>query len=269
MEILNADAHVTDHSTRIRKNCFIVSVNNSGSSFLKNVLSTCQNSINLIAEGHFTRGFVGPRLGNNLRIWANSECLPVVRDESYYDWPATKRAWYARTFSRSESASVFVEKSPTNLARVSMLEKHFAPNFYIFLVRNPYATIEGIRRRRLERPRHRHPREGLRLYAEHVVNCLKIQRENAKRHNGKGVLLTYEDMCDRYREAEYRIKELIPEFFDLSLYQRIPVRRQYNEVLTNMNAEQIDRLTVEDVNEIKTVLAPNEGVLAHYGYQLM
>ena len=264
---------------------FVICVNNSGSTFLRKALATSRRTWNLPWEGRFAGGYVGPLPANDpglavsARIWAaRKRWLDIFEDPAKYDWPRTRKAWYFQAHARDPAASVFVERSPEHLPIVDALARHFRNARFLFMVRNPYAVCEGICRtlRRLHANGLRAPREaaseGVRLEilaARHVAACLEHQRRNVEAFGERGRLFTYEAMCAEPERTARTIRELAPALDDLNLRQRLPVHRNYHEMLTDMNARQIARLERGQIAAFNRVFRRHRAVLDHFGYEVV
>ncbi len=138
------------------------------------------------------------------------------------------------------------------------------------MVRDPYATVEGIRRRRRKnRSHHVIPREEdlLKLAAHHVITCFKYQRRNLESYKDHGIFFSYEQMCDNSAEVEELIKSLVPELDDLTIRQNLPVK-DYHEILRNMNDQQIANLSLEELAWINQVFENHTDLLDYFGYSL-
>lgn len=249
---------------------FGIAPNNSGSTFLKEALATCRATWNLQHEGQRMLGFVGPSHYQRIPlIWsAEPEWLAVLTDPGAYNWPRNRRAWYFQAFAREPDASVFYTKQPPFLLYTDELAKHFPNPKFLFMVRNPYAVCEGIcrnlRRHSLAR--------GLDLptaAARHVMNCFDYQRRNIETHGERGVFFTYEAMCDGPEGVEEKIRALVPELDDLRLRQRLPVKGNYHETLTNMNERQIARLDAAQIAAFNRVFRRHRDLFDHFGYEIM
>src|SRR5437879_7685096 len=132
---------------RPEKYLFIICMNNSGSTLLERVLSECRNAVGFPAPGGPDQqvngqGFVpeympipGKMTPRCRRIW--SEQAAVLQDESRYRWPSIKKIWrkhWARNPKfRTALPRVFLEKSPPNIFRASMLQKHFENCFFVLM----------------------------------------------------------------------------------------------------------------------------------------
>src|SRR5437868_2946618 len=143
------------------KYLFIICMNNSGSTLLERVLKDCRNVIGFLAPGGPDQQVNGQRFVTDLmptpgklevrcrRIW--SEQADVLADEARYHWPQIKQRW-RKEWKRNPkfqtaNPRVFLEKSPPNVLRAFMLQKHFSDSSFVLMQRNPYAVAEGIRRR--------------------------------------------------------------------------------------------------------------------------
>src|SRR4051812_21132299 len=144
---------------REEKYLFIICMNNSGSTLLERVFRSCRNMVTLPAgpdQQVNGQGFVlkymptpGQMQPPCTRIF--SEKASVLEDESLYQWEKIKTIW-RREWAKNPKFDiahprVFLEKSPANVYRATMLQKHFPNSFFLLVTRNPYAVAEGVRRR--------------------------------------------------------------------------------------------------------------------------
>ena len=273
-----------DVARAVTTHLFGIGPNNSGSTFLQQALATCRATWNLPEEGQRMPGFTGP---SSVRPFGPGEPRPAgfwaadrrwldrFADPDAYDWPRTRKAWYFQAYARDPEASVFYTKSPPHLVIVDELARHFRNAKFLFMVRDPYATCEGIIRIRDDHPReyaslkaHFPDRTLPELAATHVATCLAWQRRNVEAHGDRGVFFTYEAMCAEPERVERRIRTLVPALGDLRLRQRLPVKRKYHEMLTDMNARQIAHLDAAELAECTRVFRQHRGVLDYFGYDL-
>lgn len=257
-----------DLNTLIKTHLFIICPNNSGSTYLKRVLGTSNNTWNLPKEGQHVVGFAGPssRQITNGKLWAIKRWRKVFTDPSAFNWSLTRKAWYFQAYSNDPKSSVFVEKSPPFLMNTHQLVGFFENTKFLIMVRNPYATVEGIRRRGKSTEYVRANKENiLEQAANHVMNCFKYQRENIEKYSDISVFFTYEQMCDESLYVETLIKSLAPELDDFSIKQQIWVK-DYNEMLRNMNDQQIARLSHEELEIINEVFDKHADLLNYFNY---
>ena len=273
------------HHLEKRVDChlFGITPNNSGSTFLARALATCRATWNLRRDGQVMLGYVGPKPFCDLSssypatlIWAAEQrWIDLLTDPRHYDWPRTRKAWYFQAFARNPDASVFYAKTPYHLLLVDELARHFRNAKFLFMVRNPYAVCEGIcrfYRKEQPFPDGRWPPRVpnlLEAAARHVVTCLEWQRRNLQAHGDRGVFFTYEAMCAEPERTAQAIRALAPELYDLNLRQRLPVKSEYHEMLTDMNARQIARLGAEEFAVFNRVFREREDILARFGYRIM
>ena len=250
---------------------FNIGPNGSGSSFLQQAMATSRATWNLAGEGQHMGGFAGPtpqRLGCGM-LWASdSRWVDIFADPGAYDWRRNRRAWYFQAFARHPGATVFFTKSPPFLLQVAELVRNFRNAKFVFMVRNPYAICEGICRYQGARLAAR-GQDALTLAARHVAACLRRQRRNVEEHGDRGVLFTYEAMCDEPARVARLIRSLVPAIDDLELRRKFPVKGVYNEMLTNMNERQISRLDRGQVALLNKVFERHEATLGHFGYRLI
>ena len=216
-------------------------------------------------------GFAGPSTRGTKTglLWASEQrFIDLFTDDCAYDWARIRKAWYFLAFARSPAATVFVTKSPPFLVNVAGLNRNFVNPRFLFMVRNPYAVVEGIWRRRRKRPGFE-PAELLDAAARHVATCLERQRRNVELYRRNGRFFTYEAMCEESAAVERMIRSLVPELHDLVLRQRLQVKGMYDEMLTNMNERQIARLDAAQIDAINRVFRPRRAALEHFGYAIL
>ena len=260
-----------DLDALVKTHLFIICPNNSGSTFLKNALATSSRTWNLVREGQNTFGFAGPRsIGKRALGWASDpQWVDDFVNPGNYDWLAIRRAWYFQAFSHDARASVFVEKSPPFLLIVDELSRQFANARFLFMVRDPYAVVEGILRRAPRAWRNKVPADQTAAAAAtHVMTCLKYQRRNVEAWKERAVFFTYERMCAEPDKVERAIAGLVPELNDVRLRQRLRVKGLYDEMLRDMNDQQIARLGERQRREITDVFEREPDVLDYFGYPL-
>lgn len=254
-------------SKLVRHHLFIISPNNSGSTWVKNILSTSQHTWNLSREGQHTFGATGPNTidSNTTLLWAaNPETLAIFSDPSAYDWASTRRAWYFQTTSLSSTASVFVEKSPPYLTQVANLQAAFKNPSFIFLTRNPFAMAESILRRVTSK--HESRADAIATTARHILSCLRIQRQNILQFGRNHIVTTYEKICRDPEALMHQIQRHIPVLDDVDCRRSIAVKGLYDEPLRNMNAQQIARLSQSDLTLLQTHFEPATELLDFFGY---
>ena len=273
-----------DLARLIKTHLFVVCPNNSGSSFLAAALETCRATWRLPKEGQMICGFAGPvttRAYGRERwfpglLWASEpRWIDLFTDPRHYDWPRTRKAWYFHARAHVPDATVFVTKSPPHVLHVEQLVRHFPNAMFLFMVRNPYAVCEGICRRYRTRLGARFQRQfvvpGKSLPAAattHVANCLAWQRRNVEAYRDRSVFFTYEEMCAEPVTVARKIEALVPELDDLILRRRLAVK-EYDEMLTDMNARQLANLDAEDVAAFTRIFREHRDTLDFFGYALL
>lgn len=255
------------------KYLFIICMNNSGSTLLERIVSECRNGVGFPAPAGPDQqvngqGFVadlmpipGKIKPKCRRIW--SEQAAIFEDESNYNWPRIKRRWrkyWARNPKFDTApARVLLEKSPPDVYRAAMLQRHFRNSFFVLMQRNPYAVAEGIRRR-----------AGLDIgrCIRHWIRCAQkqIENEHILRHR---ITLSYEQLSGEPDECCRRIIEFIPEFDDVDIRKDVAVHSldgYVRQPITNYNAKQIARLAPGDIDAINAELERVPEVMRHFGY---
>ena len=76
-------------------------------------------------------------------------------------------------------------------------------------------------------------------------------------------------MCAEPERVAQDVHALVPAIDDLNLRQRLPVKSQYCEMLSGMNARQIARLDAEQITALNRVFRAHRDTLDAFGYDLM
>ncbi len=269
---------------QIRSNVFIICPNNSGSTLLKRLLETSPHFLSLKREGQFAFGFKGPVCREVLEqcknhpfkmeplTWAASDLsVRYIRDARKYDWEANQKSWYLQaTGSAPDTACMYLEKTPYFLLITEELRRFFTECRFIFMVRNPYAAIQGVVKRENMRPFLNNPNVDLAKHsALHFLTCLRVQKQNLTQFPDQSCLLRYEDLCDRPDLALNTLKRLLPEVQELDLQAEVQVKHYPARRPTNMNATHIENLTSAQISSINSVFEPERALLAEFGYDLI
>ncbi len=255
----------------VAANLFILAPNNSGSTFLARALGRSSGALSLPREGQHVAGFHGPSTrgtGTRLLWAADPGAIAMFRDPAAFDWTRTQRAWRFHAEAASPTASILVVASPPFVLYADQLRAHFPDAKFLIMVRNPYAVVEGICRRSDPGPIARNEDRRV-IAARHVATAMRFQRDNIAALADRSAFFTYEAMCDTPGAVEHAIAKLVPALGDVTLDQRIPVKSLYDEPLRNMNADQIARLSRDDVAAINSVFASHHELLEGFGYRLI
>lgn len=254
----------------VKDHLFIICPNNSGSNVLRAALSASSATWNLEKEGQHTPGFQGPTTrGSGARlIWgAYEKWLSLFGDESAYDWEATAGFWYEQAYARSVDASVFVTSSPPFVLQVSALRTHFKGARFLFMVRDPYAVVEGICRRASQQ---NIGDEDIRIVAaRHIMRCFAVQKHNIEKYVQDGVFCKYETLCAAPEAISSQIQAMLPAISDLDFSKNLTVKGMYDEPIRNMNADQIARLSPDDIATVNGVFEAHKSLLEFFEYDII
>ncbi|MBV0913041.1 sulfotransferase [Anianabacter salinae] len=254
----------------VKSHLFILCPNNSGSTFLGTAMALSRKVWSLPREGQHTAGFKGPHTLASAEplIWgASADRRARYTNPAAYDWDTTRRAWYFSATAHDSAAPVFLTRSPPFLMIRDQLEAAFPASRFLLMLRNPFAAIEGILRRRSKIAIGTGETLEV-LAARHIRYCFEQQDRNRIALGPRAMLTPYEAMCRDPARTAARIMAHVPEIDDLDLAVSVPVKGMYHEPLRDMNHEQIARLSPGQIGTIQAELRPIEGLLARYGYAL-
>ena len=231
---------------------FILSPPYCGSTLLNQIISTSED---VSCNNH-----LGTREG---------QLLPGVKrfmfqknrwDENVkYDWKKIKNVWMRYW---DQSKSVLLDKSIPNIMRVNAIKKEFKNIFFICMVRNPYAQVEGIIRRN----------EASAEYAANfAIKCLKYQKLNIEKEKNL-LFFTYEQLCEDQNTTIQKIIDFIPELFDIKTnieFNAHNYKTKGGMSITNLNQEKITKLSSQDILTINTIFKKNISLLTFFNYQII
>lgn len=248
---------------RPEKWLFLVGCYNSGTTLLAELLGRHPDISALPTEGHFiTDQFVKDYEIGLPRMWAGREELfRLTEADAGPDPIRVKKEWGMRL---DRSKSVFLEKSPPNTPRARWLQKHFAPAYFVAIVRNGYAVSEGIMRK--ADPRHLRDSWPIEQCAWQWVRSNEILEEDAP-HIQHLLWVKYEDLVNNPLDELNRICGFVglPSYANFDPKKAFSIHER-NEAVTDLNKVSIDRLSASQIAEITRVAGP---CLERYGYPLL
>ena len=231
---------------------FILTPPYCGSTLLNQILST---SNNISCNNH-----LGVREG---------QLLPEVKDIMFYNkgwhssvsypWKEIKEVWMKYWDQRK---LILMDKTNTNIMRVSEIKEVFEDTFFLAMVRNPYAQVEGIVRRNGATTEYA---------AQFALKCLRYQKEN--KDNEKNILfISYEDLCDKTTESIGKIQDFIPNIGSLRTdleFSAHNFKTKGKMKINNLNKEKINKLSSEQIKIINSYFKQEEELLNYFGYSII
>lgn len=228
---------------------FILAPPFSGSTLLTELIATSPqasvtNDIDPM-EGMKLPG--GPALYGNFEQRWNAE-YP-------YDFTALNKLWRKHWIL---SKKVLVEKSPPLLIRARQIEQYFPSAKFILLVRDPFAQIESLMRRR---------NWSLETSCEFLNLCFKHQYQNA-RSLKSALVVRYEDLCDDSEHMCNQILSYIPQLRTLDHRKHFRAHNVQNTALkiTNLNASKKGLFSESDIRLIDKNLSESREALRFFNF---
>lgn len=238
---------------------FVLAPPYSGSTVLFRLLDTSAHVSALPGEGQFIAE-------------VKDEMRAAPWDEAHaLDWAHIRGVW--ETYW-DQTKPLWLEKSPPNLIRAAAIEEAFDPAWFIVMMREPYAHIEGLARRAdvppmgLTKSAARPTR--IARAAELWLEFAKVQRASID-ERAHVTWFTYEALTQDAPRIATQLKTFLPELGNLDIDARFGVHAvsgtQARE-LQDMNAPKRALLRAADFEIISDVLAPHEELLKFFGYGL-
>lgn len=236
---------------------FVLGVNNSGTTVISRLLQQHSEIRSLPHEGQLlTRAF--PRAAHHQvgRLWSQRLDLfrwtekddPAPADRAKFDW--------LRHYPRQ--SGYLLEKSPPNTLRSRWLQENFRPARFVAIIRHPYATCEGIRRR-----------AGCELgpAAEHWAKSMELMFEDIQ-HLQQCHWFRYEDLTADPETELGKIEAFLglSSPLDRSELGKVKVHSIDGKTtgLQNLNDKSLANLTDED---LRTIDAAAGEMMRRLGYE--
>lgn len=248
---------------------FILAGNQSGSTLLHNLFAQCPSAVTLNPDlSQTTEGFQWvkdsmPNIELNDQSYVWTEMIESIQDPRNYNWDNVKKTWndmWRRHKNYDNRDRLFVQKSPSDVGRASLIEDSFENAWFACLVRNPYVVAEGVARRRGDC--------DIRRAARHSIKMLKLQKENIQRVSNL-IAWRYEDIQAIPTVIEKLINESIPlvdgfsfnrEFYASSIdgYKR--------SAFGDFNARQLKNVDERSLRIMNEEFEPYADVIKFFNY---
>ncbi len=239
---------------------FLVGCYNSGTTLLAELLGQHPSISALPTEGHFiTDEFVKDYDIGLPRMWVEREDLFRLTEEDRGPDPLrVKKEWGMRL---DLNKPVLLEKSPPNTAKVRWLQAHFENAHFIGIVRNAYAVAEGISRK--ADPQHLVDSWPIEMSAYQWKRSNEILQQDSE-HLKRFLWVKYEDLASDTVSTLNKITN----FVGISDFESFESDRSWSiherdEQIRNMNADNIERLSREQIDLVNQVAGD---MIESFGY---
>lgn len=240
----------------MNKFVFLLAPSLSGTSLIKELFETSEAVSTFLYQGKYNTG-EGQFLDRTANIMGiDNRWDPTIK----FDWNVIKEIFL--DYWNLEKPILF-EKSPPNLLRATQIEQVFAPAYFIISLRNPYAQIEGLYRRKWISP----PAAA----AEFWVKCAKYQIKNIATLQNR-IFFSYEDLTNNTDQVLEKMSKFLPELGLLNkekIFNSHNITSQPIQGIVNLNEQKIKLLSPEVIREINKVLKANKDLLEHFAYNLI
>jgi hypothetical protein len=224
---------------------FVLGPNRSGTSILSKIIASSPNVSSLPYEGHHMNCWKGFNQKNFSKAGVFTLDEKILSLEESYDWICIKQCFE----NYWEQKPIKHQKTPSDLCRVNLMEKHFNPCYWIANIRNPFSNALSIIKLRPERT--------VSEIGIHLNRCYEILEKQIQKKNV--VLFKYEDLCDSPEKTTKKILDFMPtiEKFDFNF-----------KTLSNKNCK-AESLSKEFKKEIIEKIKPSLKFLEDCGYSKM
>ena len=245
---------------KIEKPIFVFGCNNSGTTILWQALKHHRDLIGPNVEDQDIEGMPNSMrhsLGKaTFRLWAHPKfgLAYYVTEQDYNKEDARKLETIYRQFLTPETR--LVVKSPAHTLRARLIQAYFPDAYFVAIVRNGYAVVEGTVRKRKYDP-DRPQFQGLGTTIEEAAEQWFRANVVVVSHQQflcKYLIVKYEDLVQDPETTLYQILDycgLVRNSFQVPKFEQ------------NKNDEQIARLTKEETDIVSRIAGP---MLRHFGY---
>jgi len=189
------------------------------------------------------------------------------------DWSGVKKIFFKYW---SPLKPIRFEKTPPQVVRALELEQVFNKSYFLVTIRNPYAQIEGLLRRQWPFGEYgpqtsSAPPASPKMAAEFWVRVAKHQKYNLEKLQ-KTCFFSYEELTETPNQVVEKVLQFLPEISTLDTQAKLHAHNITGESITglkNLNQEKIDRLTLEQIQDINEVLSQNIEILSFFKYSMI
>ncbi len=184
---------------------FLVGCYNSGTTLIADVLGEHPQIAALPDEGQYLTDqlLLDYKIGLP-RMWVGREDLFRMDETSTGpDVQRIRKEWAMRL---PRTAPVVLEKTPANMARTRWLQANFPNAHFVGILRNPYAVIDGIRRK--ADPQHLEAGWPIEMCARQWARSNEVLAEDAT-HLERFMWLRYEDFVNSTAESIAKVLEFV------------------------------------------------------------
>jgi len=248
-----------------KKWIFVIGCYDSGTTLLQNLLAYHHEISTLPVEGAtFTKYLRRPEEFGWTMMWV--KCKSKIELPRRYEPEMAKNIMRDWSPWFDESASIFLEKSVSNLVRMQWLEENFKPASFIGIIRNGLAVAEGIRRR--ARPwrykdnpyKTRYPIELCAKQWQVASEVMDSESQKVERF----YLVKYEDLVKepvKVLRNLWRWLGLKPE--PIKVYSDTLNICGRQILIRDKNQESINRLCRDEIERVLNIIHPG---MIRYGY---
>lgn len=243
---------------------FVIGCYNSGTTLIANILRNHPLIGGLRTEGgYLTDSLPYPEQFGWPRMWCR--CFENIRLESGHGGEELaqriKRQW--SMWFPGDTPNL-VEKTVSNAARMPFLQAYFKPAYFIYIVRNGYATAGGIQRKaNYRRWKCSYDSYPIELCAEQwrFTDEIIEQDRNGIDHF---IQIYYEDLVENPKEVIQRITDFIGlSSMPINVFSKGWSVHGVKSTIQNMNPESLKLLSKDDVHKIEQVAGHT---LTKHGY---
>ena len=176
-----------------------------------------------------------------------------------YSWDFIKKNWMKYW---DQTKPILLEKSTPNIIRVQSIKKTFQNSYFICIVRNPYAQVEGIMRRN---------NASAEYAANFSIKCLEYQKYNIEKEKNL-IFFNYEDLCDNTKQVASKIINFLPEINNLNidtLFKAHNFKTKNKMAIKNLNKEKIEKISKKDLAIINKIFQKNIKLLKYFNYNII
>ena len=237
---------------------FIVTPPYSGSTALAALLNTSHRTMMLQERGEGQ--WLVPGLCEKDR-WSQDKEI---------DYQSVKAVWlnkYQQMKRTNQNIDVVIEKSPPNLIRIEMLSRQFREFSFLANNRDPYANCASILYRNYDAD---NMSVAERTAALSTLARDWIMRSLILKHLISDLqmpLLTYEDFCRNPALVLNMLRIPARALETINPRAYVKVKDYKSQPISNQNARQISKLTLEELEYISYELKPHRELLSFFGYQ--
>jgi hypothetical protein len=186
----------------------------------------------------------------------------------YYNWANIKSIWDENWNNKNPNAIIRLQKTPSDIFRVKLMQESFTPTKWIISVKNPYYYLTSL----INYSRNSNIVNDLETVCLYINNVYKIQLENKELLGTDAYTMTCEDFALNPNKHKLGIETFMPELGSIDLNRPLNIKGNMSFSVTDNSKSKLDLLLEKYptiINDSNVYFKQSESLINNWGYSLI